>query len=252
MAEIVETYSVASRGIGLPDYSASAPLGQIPTGPTYSSADVAELAVRLKSVDIFDRRGTVVWLDDFESDVRKWVRTNAVWSAVMSDQGSFSCQMVMEAAAFSAEIGRPLPPFMRGNIAGAEIAFCIPDDAYMEFTFYYNINLIRYFAHVVINNWNAYIVSPAGNLIPAITDIYLSPQIFHHVKLVADFSTNRYIRLLLDNEEVKLTNYSLYQVVSAHTRPYGYLWIHTATAALDRRAYIDNVILTENEPLEAE
>ena len=37
-------------------------------------ADLGELAVRLGSIITFDRRGDIVWFDDFEGDVFKWER----------------------------------------------------------------------------------------------------------------------------------------------------------------------------------
>src|SRR3990167_1185649 len=50
-----------------PDWGRSAPVATV--APL---ADLGELAARLGSINTYDRRGNVAWLDDFEATLNKW------------------------------------------------------------------------------------------------------------------------------------------------------------------------------------
>jgi len=52
---------------GGPDWGTGGPLKTV-----YTLEDMAELAARLGSIVTFDRRGNIVWMDDFNSGLSKW------------------------------------------------------------------------------------------------------------------------------------------------------------------------------------
>ncbi|GAI56753.1 unnamed protein product, partial [marine sediment metagenome] len=62
----------------------------------YRLADMGELAVRLGSIVTHDRRGDVIWMDNFDSGIAKWYQFASdddglvEWSAERSRSGGFS------------------------------------------------------------------------------------------------------------------------------------------------------------------
>ena len=52
---------------GAPDW-----FGTTPQGMVHRVADLAELAARLGSPDVFDRRGNVLFMDSFENGQNNW------------------------------------------------------------------------------------------------------------------------------------------------------------------------------------
>ncbi len=72
---------------------------------------------------------------------------------------------------------------------------------------------------------------------------------WHTVKLVADLVNLTYARLMVDNEDVGLKSYSPRSDTDA-TDPYIYLGIQSFTIGTRVfNVYVDNVILTINEPI---
>ena len=86
---------------GHPDYGGAAPLATV-----YTLQDLAELAARLGSIDVFDRRGNVLLLDDFESGIKKWLfggtgSYSAGWICDRAEHGGFCLSIQTEGAATS-------------------------------------------------------------------------------------------------------------------------------------------------------
>lgn len=57
-------------GHGGPDWGTAGPLSTV-----YTIEDMAELAARLGSIDVYDRRGNIVFLEDFEGPLLNWAAT---------------------------------------------------------------------------------------------------------------------------------------------------------------------------------
>lgn len=270
MAEIVQTFTVASRGVGLPDYSTSAPVGQVPVGSVFTSSDNAELAARLGSVVTLDRRGNVFWMDNFESGLSKWVGADASsppGSVSLSISecrlGSTSCKMVT--APFAGVLGRawlytylpcPAPPVSLPSL-GFEVGFTsfgfVSNPEIMFLLRFYDQNGDSYEGYIIYkgSDHKLYYRNSAGADIEFASDIFTAEAglVFHSGKLVIDPSENKYVRFLLDGVEYQMDNYSLFNT-AAGVSPFIEIWIQmNNTAAASSASYIDTVIATHNEPI---
>ncbi len=112
----------------LPDYTS-----KWKTQTVTAIADNAELAARLKSIVTFDRRGNIIWMDDFEGAILLWETalsgTDAAIaiSAASAHQGSTSCKLTAgKTATRYAIIRKDLAPVKESRF-GLECCFTVED-----------------------------------------------------------------------------------------------------------------------------
>jgi len=196
---------------------------------------LSELATRLGSIDQFDKRGNVVFMDDFEDPCAmdegkydSYVKGTGAWVArsnVTSLSGSYSVCLTTgdsedDYARFWKRFAPPIYKRMSSEIA-----------------FQYNRNLKNFRIYISIyDGTNYYLgqvqtVTSTSSLQVRKSDftwetfasgmkVNLNDDIslFHHIKLVIDLANMKYVRCLLDDSEYDLSSYSLYTSASA-TRP---------------------------------
>lgn len=226
---------------------------------TYGLADMGELAARLQSIDTFDRRGDVVWLDDFEDNINKWdiallgAGAGVTLSNDLARNGARSARLVTGNVLNDyAGITRLLPLPVLGKI-GFEISFTSDEDLNTQ-RFY-----IRRFDGVDHHTGEVYYDAVANRLyyvdstgapqvLPLSTDLTASVTLFHTLKLVVDLSTDMYVRLILNEIEYDLSSYPLW-VDDNLTPPMLAVnyWVRTQAAA-NQTVYADDAIVTQNEP----
>lgn len=264
MATIVKTFTVASRGVGLPDYSQRKPVGQVPVGPVHTSTDVAELAARLGSPITHDRRGNVMLVDDFGSGIQGWSvsGSGAGWAVIPSSKrarsGGFSCKLTTGAVSGGlANIARYLP-YPTLSKLGFELAFTMRQHIYEYHLYIYVYDgTNRHKAKVRY----LYLGPPPGNDILQVDDngtwtdlatglyAYASEYEFHIMKLVADFVTKKYTRLIFDDLEYDISSYNL----ESEANPTGshmlaHFQVVNDATAFNYNCYADDAIITQNEP----
>jgi len=237
----------------LPDYTS-----KWKTKTISAIADNAELAARLGSIVSFDRRGNVSWIDDFEAATLRW---NAVTvggggtgalSTTHARGGDSSVKLVTAATTnrgFHITVYLPMPTSTR---MGVEFSFAT-DDAdwflnciysiddriqrkYMGLTWTESTDTIAVYDQTGLT-------TPVMTNAKSLNDAYM----FHTIKLVSDFSTNDYMRLLWDDIETDLTAYHIYRTVTADTRFATLDIAFTTKENVAKTCYIDNVITTMNE-----
>ncbi len=221
-----------------------------------SMADNAELAARLGSIVTFDRKGDVMWFDNFEDNINKWVVIgSAVLSAETARNGGLSCKMETVAVEGAQVLITKTLPFPVHSRIGAELSLC----HWLALVAEYRLNLYIYEPDLTTRraSWRYY---------PQTTDLQILDDalgwvslgiptrlqreftLFHTIKIVGDFNTDRYVRLILDE-----TTYDL----SAYTMPLGghaadpRLSMNFMIEARDdvaQSCYVDDVIFTQNEP----
>lgn len=262
------------RGIGSPDYAAPKPVGQVPVGPTYTSTDIAELAARLGSFNTFDRRGNVVWMDDFESGINKWYATTSpplgaphrvTQSAVTARNGAFSAELytysgLISPSACNIKHSQPYP--VLGNM-GLEFSFAIQDDTlgylYAHFTLYIGTTRLSPALRYDHQNKKFQYLDAALNWIDLATGVYLKNETemalhygytFNTVKLVVDFPNRNYLRAILNDKEYSMDNIPVFQSGIVFEAPYldTVISIVSMDAVQEPKVYIDDVIITQNEP----
>lgn len=239
---------------GQPDYGAYAPKETVG-----SMADNAELAARLGSIVTYDRRGDVVWYDDFESATLKWsslgtdADADADISAAYARGGAFSCKITCGTGPTNRggiQTYKPPPALSK---VGLEVHWTRPlsDLVTVDFNLY-----VRHPS----KDWDAGIrwVDATGTLeywdgaawqtIEAGLGGRASYYLFHPIKFVIDLENDLYHRLIFQNREWDL---SAYPVATGGGGAIVETRIEVdsmGSGVLAPVYYVDDVILTQNEP----
>jgi len=243
---------------GHPDYGLNTAKQTI-----HAVTDLGELAARLGSISTFDRRGDVIWMDDFESGVAKWQAEGpdageyAEWSAERAANGGFSYKLVTAAdTANRIEINHYESYPVLSKI-GFEIGFTSHKTAggiYPEYQFELNCNdgvswymyRIRYIQAtgvLQVNHNGVYTPFAAG------VALFLNNHLFNTIKIVGGFPTPRaYTRVIFNNIEYDLSAY-VPQVIAPPTGPALNVAVRiTANSDEVNIVWVDNAIITQNEP----
>ncbi|MBA7559940.1 hypothetical protein ES708_01558 [subsurface metagenome] len=239
---------------GQPDFGPQAPKVTVS-----SLSDMAELAARLGSIVRHDRRGDVIWLDDFESETLKWWRYGGTTgdsfaqSGERARSGSFSGKLVTGGIGenwTAVQSGIFYPVLSR---VGYEISVLLHDNA-KSFTHYF---LSQDGTH---RNWFGLGWEQATRVLsvydkilgwtPIDDDIYLwaGGRVFSTLKLVADLTTLKYVRAIVNREVFDLSAYIAFQ-----TNLPGAPSLHPVarvdgSGVTKPEVYIDDAIITQNEP----
>lgn len=218
----------------------------------------AELAVRLGSIVSFDRRGDVLWYDDFEDMLNKWTITadagcSASIVASPVGRGGFACKLETDATLSNSVEMRHILPYSALGKCGFEVSFTIPVllDA-LFFYFYLYTGVVDKLAACYINISGTTLglwTSVGWQSIDASFSPLATLDTFHTLKLVSDFENDKYMRLLFDSSSYDISDYALSSgafLVSPNLDIKIDLLNYSLGAA--RELEIDNVIITQNEP----
>lgn len=225
----------------------------------YPQADFAEIAARLGSICTYDRRGDVIFLEDFTNELTRWTATKFGTGATVAISNNrfksrgFSAKLTTGSTS-TGEAGLhkyfAVPIYSR---IGLEASFAVPS-TFGNLWFY-----IRVHTGTEYHQWGAVYNVKNGTLgiqdsSGAIKDLslasalYADDSLFHTIKLVGDFSTNKYSRVLLDNVSVDLSGEDCY-IVSNVANPYLQITFSFFPDPLANvNGYLDDIILTQNEP----
>jgi len=239
---------------GTPDWRRTAG-----TVTTYQLTDMGELAARLDSPVLFDRRGDTFWYDGFEATLLKWRNTGAGGSTAARSvasawRGEASAILTTNnAPGGNARLQRRTyqPPFSRFGIA---LMLSTPDLLAETFGVYiyaydgtqYHLAVLR----VRIND-NAIDILKSDLSFVEVLAHNLEHTDFHYhaLKFVIDLDSDEYVRLIVDNQLVDISSYSMSTGASA-LGPFFFVDImnHVGDGGGARTVYVDDVILTQNEP----
>lgn len=239
---------------GYADYGTQGPLDTV-----YSIQDLGELAARLGSIAVFDRRGNVIWLDDFEDPVIHWNVAWGIWgirpvlSSTFSFMGAQSLKLECGAVAGSySGISRGYGLVKRGKLG-------------MEFWLQGDVGAPGYLGATMevldgVNHTKAElrydataetidIITPDG-AIEVATGIHMTINQYYFipVKLVIDIDTDLYTRLLVGAEDIDLSSHKLVTVALTGNKIISTRLELRGILARITTMYIDNFILTVNEP----
>lgn len=230
-----------------------------PSSITYSVQDMGELAARLGSPVVFSRQGDVIWMDTFAQGVNRWYHDAPLHSGTVVPSPTtylsdgYSCKLTPEAkAGYNVAIATWLPYPAQGNnalefaftLAAAHSKLDVTLDVYTGSLYlYYNVR------YTVATKTLSYKPATPGltDLTPTLA-IYKSPQTFNHIKIVIDPFTGNYKRIHLNQETWPINAPG---VITADTtsNPRIYITIYAfATDDTQPVMYIDNAILTQDEP----
>jgi len=240
---------------GQPDYGPLAP-----KTATASVSDMGEIAARLGSPVVYDKRGDVVFYDDFEDPVLKWRLTGAVPGGYVRHD-STSVRSGAQALRFYVPgSGNDNISVYRGigvlasKSLGLEFSF-----SYLRTNCHFRVALIYYDgenihqAEVKIDasalDLSVYNSAAGWTQVASWGALYGSEMLFHTVKMVVDFDTDKYKRLLFGPDEYDVSTVAVLTDTNT-TAPH--INIRPLLATLDSAVGyligLDDVILTQEEP----
>lgn len=239
---------------GQPDFGLYAP-----TDTIAGISDLGELAARLGSIVTFDRRGNVLWYDDFESGIEAWEDASLAgghsfsWEPTYHRSGGFCAKMATDAHTDDdVYIYRRLPyPIL--SKSAFEVSLAIDGNCKelsLGFYLYTGTNqltgLLRWTAST--GTWAYYGSDGTYHALSPTMQFYSLALLFNTLKLVCDFNNDQYVRLLVNNTVYDLSSIALHtrtEDLSPHLLAIIMLTTNTGAAAT---GYVDDAIVTQNEP----
>jgi len=266
---IVNTWTVAKRGTGLPDYTQPRPAGQISTdvAADKGSGDVAELAVRLKSADFFDRRGNVCFLDDFENGISKWGGTfhQTAWESQLDRTirthitGGFGYHVWATAGIGNLGNAFTIVPYPSVSVVGYEWCFAFDNNVdyfYMDhrtnnfnlehrpWVWYCKTATAAPFGMLANNLY----VATTGMQLMRVCEISLEIARFHVIKLTANMETGMYEWITIDGQAYDLSTIECMHAGGPGTpQVEEAIQIYNNDAADPANLYLNHFILTTDE-----
>lgn len=239
---------------GGPDWGTPGPLATV-----YTLEDMAELAARLGSIDTFDRRGNIVWLDDFEGTIKKWNETtdgtggSIAISSEAARNGGFSAKFISPDE-WNAKIGleKYLPPPVESNI-GFEYSWAHAHDLkyiyqhahFVEMGKSYYFRLRYELDQDRLAYW-----SDEPDWVDLKPRVYTAHayHVWNTVKLVVDYLKKEYLRVIFNGTPFDLKGI-VPQIGPGGTPPSLRIYIYAVNGTkVNKVMYTDDVIITQNEP----
>lgn len=233
-----------------------------PGKSVYPLLDVGELATRIAygAITSIDRRGNWIWADGFENGLEgKWdTGTQGASSAVELSvftirDGAYSGLLYVHPITGDyAELIHLFPYPAAGNF-GLEFAFAIPvvsPGIACWIKLYDGSNLFTPLVHYSPVAEELIYADVDGNSVVLASglELYSSNRLFHHMKLVVDTIKKEYVRLIVNEVEHDLKGIAG-EVTTDTSDPLLEIVVRADAESNDvGTAYIDNVILTQNEP----
>lgn len=218
-----------------------------------------ELAARLGSISTFDRRGEIIFKEDFENgNLKTWTSGTLTGSgtggeATISNAKSLSGQRSCRITTGNVSGDdwtikrRIIVPFV--SRFGLELASILPSSnlGYFRMDLVYYTGTVYYAGGLYYDGTNLKYYNTGGTYTTIEALALNTGSIFHRFKLVLDFLTHKYVRAIVDNNFYDLSSYLLYTTASANS-PYLDIQILVANgAAANVSFYVDDIIVTQNE-----
>ena len=239
---------------GLPDYGMYAALENMGR-----LVDYAELAARLGSIVTYNREGYLTFYDDFEKTPLKWapVKLNGDGFVGLSNEYSQrggQCLKLQTTATQYHWVGvtRYFPLVSMENL-GMEIVLK-NENTDCSVIVYFNqyINGVDYIVKYELNFKTKTLSFHGYGTCTGESSGHFNPQrgeyIGHYYKLVIDNHNHRYLRFLYDRKEYNLKDCT-FETTTTSSNDASFCRIYlTNLGTGEKTVYIDNVILTQNEP----
>ena len=228
-------------------------------GSLYEEVEAGELAVRLGSPVTFDRRGRVLWYDTFERGLGAWVLAE-VGAGSVPHLTTETCRTTgvavkIEPGAFVGDISRMshFQPYPALGKFGNELSFSLADSyckLHLQMYVYTGSQFLRAEARYDRPAQKLEYRDSAGAWQTLASGLLIYPEItlFHTLKLVVDFATQKYSRLIFNASSYLLSSYAIAVAASA-VEPQMITRITGEIASVGAGViYVDDVIITQNEP----
>lgn len=239
---------------GQPDFGATAP-----TETVVGLSDLGELAARLGSVDVFDRRGNVIFLENFQGSLAKLQTQVSGTGASVSisnaraRHGNFSCKLVTGNATdnYAGVYGYLAYPVL--SKFGFEFSWCpqswLRDMEIIVYVYdgsnYWDFE-VRW--HEDTDEWQY--MDGDGNWQALSPTVLLAREIYTFIdtKLVIDLDTKEYVRLICNNVAWDLSGKAAWSDVSSYAPRVVFMITAYTRANNACTVYLGNLLVTQNEP----
>lgn len=242
-------------GIDYPDGGFSSGSGVYPM-----AGDLAELAARLGSVTTHNREGNIIFIETFEHGMTPWFVTEDGANAEVRisnlayRSSGYSCRLMGGSTASGvAKIFRKFPYPVLG-LYGLEFSVLHQTDTeFIDWVLAWHDGTDEHQFYCRYDDVNNIIrvKDTDGNFVTVATGVDLSFTYapFATIKLVADFVNDEFVRLIINETEHDLSAYPAYVFATADEPNVRVDLRIQGLTGTNGYSYIDDVILTQNEPV---
>lgn len=231
---------------------------------TTSISDMGEVAARLGSIVTYDKRGDVVDFDNFEEPVLKWFPygDDAGWYVRLDSTNVRSGSQAVKLYCID-EIGAYVSIEKQTQVVGSkrlgvEISFCYltPYCDFVTSIHLYDgarnhttqLRIEASTGKVYLMTYDAELDVEVEVEIADFEKFALTPNLFYTFKLVMDFNTDKYVRLLYTNHEYDLSQYSFWSEIDTRTPFFEMKFELRTTSAFENTIWLDDWVFTQAEP----
>lgn len=252
---------------GSPDFDQNPPSN--PTSPIWDPGEAANHM--LLGGGGQSRSGRWYWASGFETGSAKDVQVGGAGTIVGNTYGAWQglYALIMQTQAIAADFSSCFKYFLSQNSPsgrwGIEAMVALatrnttfdfvlktasPSDVH---TAIFRINIPALAANLTfqyLDSGGTYqnISTPPGSTDQQGANFAVSNQVFHNVKLVVDFSTNKYVRVIVDGVSYDLSSFSMQASAAGADVRQSWQMIHTTNGAVAAIAVVDNIVHTADEP----
>lgn len=227
--------------------------------PLHRLDDLAEVAARLHSPDVYDRSGKVVFLSRFGNGLGQFGLTPDGTFAEMTASpttflsGPFALKMRTSNLTNQVQTAWVRIPVLEDTTKlGLEAAFCIPDGEVavaIQIAVYLPPKLYEYTVTYYTDTDKLYFTPKGpGGLLAEGLKLYEGVAAWHRMKVVADLKTQYYVRILLNENVYNIPEYPGYEGTTDEDRRIDIRLKAWAREDVSKVVYWDDIIVTQHEP----
>ena len=231
----------------------------LPGSDRYSLSDMGELVVRLGSPVTYDRRGEVIWYDMMDRGLSPYVVSAygtgaaARVTAVYTGMGHYCMELTAGSTLLmSITLMREFVHLGLQRV-GVEIGV-----SFYTLNDYFRLWLSRYengVCHYPGINLSAHDRTLSYRDKDNVWQVLYNTgqlegwkDVFHHLKLVVDYMTGKYVRVMFNDHEFNMSDIEYYKITTGEENRYFLEFGLFSRPGYNDVCYVDHVIITGNEP----